>query len=107
MLPLPRIFSARRPEAGLLAGDLLRLHESTLDGNFDQDNAEHRYEHLAPEPQALARSGCWITTNSYVNRLPSFVIRVMLLRVSLDTMMLAMVTVGAPKRLVLGKWTIQ
>jgi hypothetical protein len=56
----------------------------------------HRHEHLAPEPHALARSGCWITTNSYVSCLPSFVTRVMLLRVSLFTMMVAMVTVETP-----------
>ena len=41
----------------------------------------HR-SHLAPEPHALARSGCWMTVNWYDSLLPSFVILVVELTVS-------------------------
>lgn len=48
-------------------------------------------KHLAPDPHALARSGCCITINSYVKCLPSFVTRLIELFVSLATgMILAM-----------------
>lgn len=44
--------------------------------------------HLAPEPQALARSGCWMTSSSYSNSRPSLVMRLMLALVSLGTAMM-------------------
>ena len=51
------------------------------------------YKHLAPEPHALARSGCWMTDISYVKCLPSFVTRLFVLFVSLLTgIMLAIVS---------------
>jgi hypothetical protein len=40
------------------------------------------FVHFAPEPQALARSGCWMTFNWYSNFLPSTVIRCDVLHVS-------------------------
>lgn len=92
----------------LLAGDLLKLHGINIRQDwFDVEKGMHRYEHFAPEPQALARSGCWMTTNSYVKRLFSLVIRLMLLFVSLFTMMLVMVTMGTPRRMALGNREIR
>lgn len=38
--------------------------------------------HFAPEPHALARSGCWITVKSYLMVLPDFVTRVVVATVS-------------------------
>ena len=54
----------------------------------------NRNSHLAPEPQALARSGCWMTSSSYVKCRPSLVTRVIEVLVSLETAsMLAMAAV--------------
>ena len=41
--------------------------------------------HLDPEPQARARTGCWRTLSSYLRFLPSRVVRVVKLWVSLGT----------------------
>ena len=41
--------------------------------------------HLAPEPHALARAGCWITFSTYVYVLPSCVVRVNLALFSFST----------------------
>jgi hypothetical protein len=37
--------------------------------------------HLAPDPHALARSGCWITDKQYVSFLPPFVARTIILSI--------------------------
>ena len=41
--------------------------------------------HLAPDPQALARSGCWMTSSSYVRCRPSLVMRFVDVFVSFET----------------------
>ena len=51
--------------------------------------------HFAPEPQALARSGCWITSISYVKCRPSLVTRSIDALVSFETpIMFAMLEAG-------------
>lgn len=56
--------------------------EFSVGGGVDQNI------HLAPEPHALARSGCWITSSSYSNSRPSLVTRLTLALVSFETGMM-------------------